>query len=109
MSAAGEQVCFFYELHPGSAEEYEQRHREVWPDLLAMFGDAGISDYSIFRRGTQLVCVLRATPDWETVRARVQASPLQQRWTDEQRHLFARVAEDDGTELFAERVFRFDG
>ena len=35
-------------LNPGQAEEYRQRHDEIWPQMLAALREAGISDYSIW-------------------------------------------------------------
>jgi L-rhamnose mutarotase len=34
-------------LNPGAKDEYKQRHDEIWPELVALLKDAGISDYSI--------------------------------------------------------------
>jgi L-rhamnose mutarotase len=34
-------------LHPGMAAEYRRRHDAVWPELVALLKEAGISDYSI--------------------------------------------------------------
>lgn len=34
-------------LNPGAAEEYRRRHDAIWPDLVALLRDAGVSDYSI--------------------------------------------------------------
>lgn len=35
-------------LKPGCEAEYEKRHNEIWPELLQMLKDQGVSDYSIF-------------------------------------------------------------
>lgn len=35
-------------LLPGFEEEYERRHREIWPDLVALLKQSGIRNYSIF-------------------------------------------------------------
>lgn len=34
-------------LNPGAAEEYRRRHDAIWPELVALLRDAGVSDYSI--------------------------------------------------------------
>jgi L-rhamnose mutarotase len=105
---ASERVCFLYELEAGAAAEYEQRHRAVWPELLILLADAGVTDYSIFCRGELLICVLRATPDWATARRLLRDSPVQARWTASLQHLFRRLVDDAGEELRAREVFRFD-
>ncbi len=35
-------------LYPGFREEYRKRHTEIWPELVALLKNEGISNYSIF-------------------------------------------------------------
>ena len=42
-----EKYAFKMRLTPGCRDEYRKRHDEIWPDLVALLKDAGISDYSI--------------------------------------------------------------
>ena len=35
-------------LKSGHKEEYIKRHNEIWPELISLLKDAGISDYTIF-------------------------------------------------------------
>ena len=39
---------FKMKLYPGMAEEYEKRHNELWPEMIAMIHEYGGSNYSIF-------------------------------------------------------------
>ena len=39
--------AFRMRLHQGCEDEYRRRHDEIWPELVALLKDAGISDYSI--------------------------------------------------------------
>lgn len=41
-------VAFKMRLKPGFKDEYQRRHAAIWPDLLALLREAGVSDYSIF-------------------------------------------------------------
>jgi L-rhamnose mutarotase len=43
-----ERVAFTMQLRPGFEKEYEQRHREIWPELAELLTGAGIANYSIF-------------------------------------------------------------
>ncbi|WP_284944394.1 L-rhamnose mutarotase [Acidisoma cladoniae] len=43
-----EQIAFRMQLNAGQAADYTRRHDEIWPELVALLKDAGISDYSIF-------------------------------------------------------------
>ncbi|MDG1858735.1 MAG: L-rhamnose mutarotase [Emcibacteraceae bacterium] len=40
-------VMFKMKLLPGFKDEYKKRHDEIWPKLLELLNEAGISDYSI--------------------------------------------------------------
>jgi L-rhamnose mutarotase len=42
-----EKYAFKMRLNPGSEAEYRRRHDEIWPELLALLHEAGVSDYSI--------------------------------------------------------------
>ncbi|MFK7877447.1 MAG: L-rhamnose mutarotase [Paracoccaceae bacterium] len=42
-----ERYVFKMRLHAGKMAEYKRRHNEIWPELVALLRDAGISDYSI--------------------------------------------------------------
>ncbi len=42
-----EKYAFKMTLNPGMEAEYRKRHDEIWPELVALLKDAGISDYSI--------------------------------------------------------------
>ena len=42
-----EKYAFKMKLNPGMKEEYLKRHREIWPELVALLREAGVSDYSI--------------------------------------------------------------
>lgn len=43
-----ETIAFRMVLNPGQRDEYERRHREIWPALADALREAGISDYWIF-------------------------------------------------------------
>lgn len=42
-----EKYAFKMHLNPGAEAEYKKRHDEIWPDLVALLKEAGVSDYSI--------------------------------------------------------------
>ena len=35
-------------LKPGCEEEYAKRHAAIWPELVKMIKDSGVSNYSIY-------------------------------------------------------------
>lgn len=42
-----EKFAFRMKLNPGMREEYRRRHEAIWPDLVTLLREAGVSDYSI--------------------------------------------------------------
>jgi L-rhamnose mutarotase len=42
-----EKYAFRMRLNPGMAAEYAARHDAIWPELVTLLKDAGVSDYSI--------------------------------------------------------------
>jgi len=41
-------LAFKMKLKPGCRDEYKKRHDEIWPDLVQLLKESGVSDYSIF-------------------------------------------------------------
>jgi L-rhamnose mutarotase len=42
-----EKYAFRMKLKPGMKAEYVRRHAEIWPELVSLLREAGVSDYSI--------------------------------------------------------------
>lgn len=42
-----EKYAFRMRLHPGMEAEYRRRHDAIWPELVELLREAGITDYSI--------------------------------------------------------------
>jgi L-rhamnose mutarotase len=79
-SAGLEQVAFRMRLKPGMAQAYQRRHDEIWPELSALLGEAGIRDYSIFldEESGALFGVLRRTANHGM--DSLPQHPLMRRW-----------------------------
>ncbi len=75
-----ERLCLQFDVRPGSEEEFERRHREAWPDFLAALSDAGIGNYSQFRRGSTVICYGECEPDVATAFGRLGKTDVAQRW-----------------------------
>ena len=60
-----EQIAFKMKLLPNQKDVYKKRHDEIWPELVALLHEAGISDYSIFldEETSILFAVLKRTKD----------------------------------------------
>ncbi|WGW05885.1 L-rhamnose mutarotase [Tropicibacter oceani] len=42
-----EKYAFRMRLIPGCEDEYRKRHDAIWPELVTLLKEAGVSDYSI--------------------------------------------------------------
>jgi len=82
--------AFKLRIKPHAGEEYDKAHSRVWPELLQRIKQHGISDYSIFRRGQDLVLVFRAE-EFEKCWGAVQQDPLHQKWVKEMEKYFEPV------------------
>jgi len=75
-----EKYAFKMRLKPGCEEEYKRRHDAIWPDLVTLLRNAGISDYSIHldRETNILFAVLWRTSDHGM--DDLPATEIMQRW-----------------------------
>ena len=92
--------AFKLQIKPNAIEEYEREHQRVWPELLAKLKEVGISDYSIFRRGQELVLCLRAE-DFDKAWDELARDPVNQRWQAFMSRLFEPVPDKGSGERFA--------
>jgi L-rhamnose mutarotase len=79
--------------------DYEEAHRKVWPELLQLLKDVGISQYSIFRSGTDLFFYMRVD-DFDRAWSQIDASPVNRRWQAQMAPLFEPMADPAPGERF---------
>ena len=92
--------AFKLRIKAGAIEEYDREHQRVWPELLAKLKEVGISEYSIFRRGRDLVLSLRAD-DFDKAWDELDRDPVNQRWQAYMSRLFEPVPDQQPGERFA--------
>jgi len=92
--------AFKLRIKPDAVEEYDREHQRVWPELLAKLKAVGISDYSIFRRGQDLVLSLRVD-DFERAWDELDRDPVNRRWQESMERLFESVPDKMPDERFA--------
>lgn len=76
-----QRVCFLMELIPGREEEYQRRHDEIWPELVAELHSAGVRNYTLFRRGTTVIGYAECHPDAPTAFGKVASTEVDARWS----------------------------
>ena len=68
-------------LKPGMEEAYEKAHAEVWPELVAVHRDLGITRWLIFRDGLELFHTVECE-NFERAVAALNQHPVDQRWQE---------------------------
>lgn len=87
---APKRYAFMLRLRPGATEAYEAAHRSVWPEMLALLKEAGITEYSIYRRNDLLILTLRAD-DFDATWSRIENDPVNLRWQSAMAPYFAPI------------------
>ncbi len=105
-----QRIAFQLRIRAGKEEEYDEAHRNVWPELLAELESFGVAEYSIFRRGQDLFLYLHA-PERATLFKQLGASDVNQRWQARMASIFEPVPTLGAGEspAFMEEVFFFQG
>lgn len=100
-----ERVCFTFEIYEGAEDEYKKRHDEIWPELVADIKAAGFSNYSLFRRGTQIVAYAEVEPDLPTALAKLSTSENNARWATWFEDLIVNLTDARGNLMFFREVW----
>jgi L-rhamnose mutarotase len=103
-----ERMCFSFEIYPGTEDEYKKRHDEIWPELVDVLKGAGLSNYSLFRKGTTVVAYVECEPDAETAFAKVASADVNTRWTDWLNEVIATPRAENGAFEALDEVWHLD-
>ncbi len=101
--------CFTLQVRPDLIEEYVERHRAVWPAMLAALAETGWRDYSLFLRADGLLVGVVESDDLAAAQAAMARTDVNARWQAEMAPYFTDLegAPDQGFVLLRE-VFNLD-
>ena len=99
-----ERVCFELRVRADAIDEYRERHRAVWPEMLAALRAAGWANYSLFLREDGMLIGYCETEDFEAAQRAMEATEVNARWQAEMASLFERELSFDRLE----EVFHLD-
>jgi L-rhamnose mutarotase len=105
-----ERVCFLARVKPERLEEYRERHRQVWPEMMLALQEAGWGNYSLFLADDGLLVGYVETEDYAGAQAAMARSSVNERWQAEMQSLFADLDDrrpDEGFRRIAE-IFHLD-
>lgn len=75
-----QKYAFSMQLLPGKLDEYRQRHDDIWPELVELLRQAGISDYSIHLDETTGVLFALLSRSEDHKMDELPSHPVMQHW-----------------------------
>jgi L-rhamnose mutarotase len=103
-----ERLCFTFEIRPGTEAEYKRRHDQIWPELVEAIRGAGVSNYSLFRRGTVITAYCECEPDVATAFKQLGQSDVNARWSEWFEDIIVALTDDAGQLFAIEEVWHLD-
>ncbi|MCO1653644.1 L-rhamnose mutarotase [Pseudonocardia humida] len=102
--------CFLLQVRPDRLAEYRERHRAVWPEMLAALRDSGWRNYSLHLRPDGLLVGYVEADDLGAARRAMAATAVNARWQAEMAPFFTGLdggPPDEGFEVL-EEVFHLE-
>ena len=96
-----QRICFCLQVKRDRLEEYKDRHRAVWPEMLDALRKAGWHNYSLFLRQDGLLIGYVETPDFDRALSQMAASDVNRRWQAGMKDFF-----ESDTDLAADEQMR---
>ena len=103
-----ERVCFLARVRPERMAEYSERHKEVWPEMLAALRAAGWGNYSIFLAEDGLLVGYLETDDYQAALDAMAATEVNGRWQAEMAAYFVANGPPDRSFLRLAEIFHLD-
>jgi L-rhamnose mutarotase len=83
-----ERVCFVLRVRVDRLEEYRERHRAVWPEMLEALRAAGWRNYSLFLDDAGMLIGYLETGDFAAAVEGMEATDVNARWQAEMAEFF---------------------
>src|SRR5512138_3855256 len=83
-----QRVCFCLQVKRGRLEEYKERHKAVWPEMLDALRRTGWHNYSLFLRDDGMLIGYVETPDFERALKLMSETDVNARWQKEMADFF---------------------
>ena len=103
-------VCFQLQVRPERLDEYRDRHRAVWPEMLRALESTGWHNYSLFLRPDGLLIGYFETDSLKQAQAGMAATEINTRWQAEMAEFFVDLgdARPDTGFVELEEVFHLE-
>lgn len=87
-----QRVCFLLQVKKDRLDEYKERHKSVWPEMLQALSETGWHNYSLFLRDDGLLVGYVETPDFQKALDGMAGREINARWQSEMREFFEDAA-----------------
>ncbi len=84
-------VCFLLQVRPERLEEYRERHKQVWPEMLQALHETGWHNYSLFLRDDGLLVGYLETPDFQKAVEGMAGREINRKWQTEMAPFFEQL------------------
>lgn len=102
-----EKVMWKAQILPGKEEEYVFRHDNIWPEMVENLKSQGISNYSIFKCGREIIGYYECESIEKMKRVKSE-NPVAARWSESMKEIMTIDTEEDGTPKVFNQVFFLD-
>jgi len=105
-----QRVGFCFKVRRDAIQEYVERHRAVWPEMIEALRESGWRNYSLFLRDDGTLFGYLETDDFEAAKRGMSEREVNRRWQAEMAPFFEiepGKRPDESMELLAE-VFHLD-
>jgi L-rhamnose mutarotase len=108
--AVMKRYCFCLQVKPDRLDEYVERHRTVWPEMLEALRDTGWHNYSLFLRDDGLLIGYVESDDLAAAQAAMARTEVNARWQAEMAEFFTGIdgRPPDESFLLLREVFHLD-
>lgn len=105
-----QRICFLLHVRPERLEEYKQRHKQVWPEMLEALRSTGWHNYSLFLRPDGLLVGYVETDDFQAALKGMAQTDVNRRWQEQMASFFHSPAGEKADEMMVPlgEVFHLD-
>ncbi len=83
-----QRVCFVLQVKKDRLAEYKERHKAVWPEMIAALKETGWNNYSLFLRDDGMLVGYVETPDFQAALDGMAGLDVNARWQAQMKEFF---------------------
>ena len=102
-------VGFQFKVRPDRLAEYKERHKSVWPEMLAALRETGWHNYTLFMRADGLIFGYFETDEsLQVAQVKMAAKDINTRWQESMSQFMDSNARPDETFIELEEYFHLE-